>query len=133
MRSIDVNEKDYYDLSVGVVESSDAGNTGLSLPFDQASSGPLGRTATLTVHCNRPGSSVSLSGCVSHSVFAADMIDELRFGRIEVRPALRQVLVDGRIVSLGSRAFDVMMALNERRDRLVSKEELMDVACAGFW
>src|SRR6266849_6803507 len=59
------------------------------------------------------------------------MSDELRFGRIEVRPALRQLRVDGKPVVLGSRAFDVMMALVERRDRLVSKEELMDAAWPG--
>jgi hypothetical protein len=59
------------------------------------------------------------------------MSDELRFGRIEVRPALRQIRVDGKPVVLGSRAFDVLMALIERRDRLVSKEELMDTAWAG--
>ena len=60
------------------------------------------------------------------------MSDELRFGRIEVRPALRQVRVDGKPVVLGSRAFDVMMALVEHRDRLVSKEELMDAAWPGL-
>jgi adenylate cyclase len=59
------------------------------------------------------------------------MSDELRFGRIEVRPALRQVRVDGKLVVLGSRAFDVMMALVERRDRLVSKAELMDAVWPG--
>src|SRR5262249_38265243 len=59
------------------------------------------------------------------------MSEQLRFGRIEVRPALRQVRVDGKPVVLGSRAFDVMMALVERRDRLVSKAELMDAAWPG--
>lgn len=59
------------------------------------------------------------------------MSAELRFGRIEVRPALRQVRVDGKPVALGSRAFDVMMALVEHRDRLVSKTELMDAAWPG--
>ena len=59
------------------------------------------------------------------------MSEHLRFGRIEVRPALRQVRVDGKPVVLGSRAFDVMMALVERRDRLVSKAELMDAAWPG--
>ena len=59
------------------------------------------------------------------------MSEHLRFGCIEVRPALRQVRVDGKPVVLGSRAFDVMMALVERRDRLVSKAELMDAAWPG--
>jgi TolB-like protein/Tfp pilus assembly protein PilF len=56
------------------------------------------------------------------------MSDELRFGRIEVRPALRQVWVDGKPVVLGSRAFDLLMVLVERRDRLVPKDELLDAA-----
>src|SRR5882672_4692356 len=59
------------------------------------------------------------------------MSEELRFGRIEVWPALRQLRVDGKPVVLGSRAFDVMMALIERRDRLVSKAELLDAAWPG--
>lgn len=58
-------------------------------------------------------------------------MDQLRFGRIEVRPALRQLRVDGKPVVLGSRAFDVMMALVERRDRVVSKGELMDTVWPG--
>src|SRR3954451_10575552 len=60
------------------------------------------------------------------------MSEQLRFGRIEVQPALRLVRVDGKPVDLGSRAFDVMMALIERRDRLVPKAELMDAAWPGL-
>jgi DNA-binding winged helix-turn-helix (wHTH) protein len=48
------------------------------------------------------------------------------FDRIEVRPARRQVLADGQVAALGSRAFDVLMTLIERRDRTVSKQELLD-------
>jgi TolB-like protein len=59
------------------------------------------------------------------------MSDALCFGRIEVRPALRQLRVDGKPVALGSRAFDVLMALVERRDRLVSKAELIEAAWPG--
>jgi adenylate cyclase len=59
------------------------------------------------------------------------MSEVLRFGRIEIRPALRQLRVDGRPIVLGSRAFDVMMALIERRDRLVSKAELLDAVWPG--
>ena len=51
----------------------------------------------------------------------------LRFGRIELRPAERQLRVDGRSVALGARAFDVLMALAERAGRLVTKHELLDL------
>ena len=50
-----------------------------------------------------------------------------RFGRFELRPATRQVLVDNQLAPLGARAFDVLQALVERRDRLVTKAELLDL------
>ena len=46
-------------------------------------------------------------------------------------PATRQLLVDGQPSALGARAFDVLHALVERRDRVVSKNELLDVAWPG--
>lgn len=49
-----------------------------------------------------------------------------RFGRFELRPERRQLLVDGQPAKLGTRAFDVLLALMERRDRTVSKNELLD-------
>src|SRR5512140_3415836 len=51
-----------------------------------------------------------------------------RFGVIEIKPDERAVLVHGGAVTVGARAFDVLMALVERRDRVVSKDELMRVA-----
>jgi len=51
-----------------------------------------------------------------------------RFGHIDVRPTERQVLVDGRPASMGARAFDVLLALIERRGRIVTKDELLEVA-----
>jgi predicted ATPase/DNA-binding winged helix-turn-helix (wHTH) protein/Tfp pilus assembly protein PilF len=56
----------------------------------------------------------------------------LGFGRFEVRAASRQLLVDGQPVFLGARAFDVLIALIERRGRLVSKDELLDLAWPGL-
>ena len=53
------------------------------------------------------------------------------FGRIEIRPATRQLLVEGKPVAVGARAFDVLVALVERRERLVTKQELLDVAWSG--
>jgi len=55
-----------------------------------------------------------------------------RFGRFELRPATRQVLVDSQPVSLGARAFDVLQGLIERRERLVTKEELLALAWPGL-
>jgi len=54
------------------------------------------------------------------------------FGRFELRAANRQLLLDGQPVVLGARAFDVLLALVERRHRLVTKEELLDVAWPGL-
>jgi predicted ATPase/DNA-binding winged helix-turn-helix (wHTH) protein len=50
-----------------------------------------------------------------------------QFGAIEVRAAERQLIVDGQAVSLGARAFDVLLALVERRERTVSKAELLEL------
>jgi predicted ATPase/DNA-binding winged helix-turn-helix (wHTH) protein len=60
------------------------------------------------------------------------MTAPLRFGRAEVRPSERQLLVDGRPVGLGARAFDVLLALLERRDRIVAKNELLDSVRPGL-
>ena len=54
-----------------------------------------------------------------------------RFGRFELRPAERQLLDDRRPVPLGSRAFDVLQALVERRDRVTGKNELLEIAWPG--
>jgi predicted ATPase/DNA-binding winged helix-turn-helix (wHTH) protein len=50
------------------------------------------------------------------------------FGRYRADIARRALFVDGAPVRLGARAFDVLTALIERRERLVSKSELLDVA-----
>jgi predicted ATPase/DNA-binding winged helix-turn-helix (wHTH) protein len=42
-------------------------------------------------------------------------------------PEQRQLLRDGAPIKLGGRAFDVLLALVDRRDRTVSKNELMDL------
>lgn len=54
------------------------------------------------------------------------------FGRFELHPATRQLLADGRPVALGARAFDVLLTLIERRERLVTKNELLDLAWPGL-
>jgi non-specific serine/threonine protein kinase len=56
-----------------------------------------------------------------------------RCGHIEVRFAERQLLIDGRPAAVGARAFDVLVALIERRDRLVHKNELLDLVWPGLF
>ena len=60
------------------------------------------------------------------------MSDSLRFGRIEVWPRERQLRVDGVAASVGARAFDLLLALIERRDRLVTKSELLELVWPGL-
>ena len=55
-----------------------------------------------------------------------------RCGAIAIDADLRQVLVDGEPAKLGARAFDVLLALVERRDRIVSKRELLTLAWHGL-
>src|SRR6267142_5049978 len=55
-----------------------------------------------------------------------------RFGRVEVRTTERAVLVDDVPASLGARAFDVLLALIDNRDRLVTKNELLDIVWPGL-
>jgi non-specific serine/threonine protein kinase len=51
---------------------------------------------------------------------------------LEVRFAERQLLIDGAPAPVGARAFDLLVALIERRERMVSKKELMDLAWPGL-
>src|SRR6187402_1383556 len=48
-----------------------------------------------------------------------------RLGRLEVYPASRALLVDGLVVEVGGRAFDILMVLIEARGEIVSKDTLM--------
>ncbi|WP_280155519.1 winged helix-turn-helix domain-containing protein [Piscinibacter sp. XHJ-5] len=70
----------------------------------------------------------------SPPTFAAShpLSGSLRFGRCELQPRERRLLVDGKPAPLGARAFDVLVALAERSDRLVSKHELLDLVWPGL-
>ena len=54
------------------------------------------------------------------------------FGRFRLLVAERRLLVEGRPVALGSRAFDLLAALVARRDRVVPKDELIEVVWPGL-
>lgn len=49
----------------------------------------------------------------------------LEFGRFLLLPHRRELLADGQPLKLGGRAFDVLLALTERRGVVVSKGTLM--------
>ena len=56
----------------------------------------------------------------------------LKFGSFELQARRRRLLRDGEPVAIGARAFDVLVALAERRDRVVTKAELLDLAWPGL-
>jgi DNA-binding winged helix-turn-helix (wHTH) protein len=56
----------------------------------------------------------------------------LRFGRFELQPDQRRLLVDGAPAPLGGRAFDLLVALAERPGQLVGKHALMDLVWPGL-
>ena len=58
--------------------------------------------------------------------------EALRFGHFEIRRGERVLRLNGRSAAIGARAFDVLLALAERRDRLVTKHELLDLVWPGL-
>jgi predicted ATPase/DNA-binding winged helix-turn-helix (wHTH) protein len=56
----------------------------------------------------------------------------LVFGHFEIHTVRRRLLVGGRDVPVGARAFDVLLALVERRPALVTKNELFDAVWPGL-
>ena len=54
------------------------------------------------------------------------------FGEVEIRPAQRRVLRAGVPQALGGRAFDLLLALIERRGEVLSKDELMRQVWPGL-
>ena len=51
----------------------------------------------------------------------------MRFGRLEIDPGSRTVVVDGHARSLTSRQFDLLVALAENAGRTLSRDRLMDL------
>jgi predicted ATPase/DNA-binding winged helix-turn-helix (wHTH) protein len=56
---------------------------------------------------------------------ASETRTAIEFGRFSVWPHRRELVVEGRPMELGGRAFDVLMALIEARGAVVSKDALM--------
>ena len=56
---------------------------------------------------------------------------ELRFGAVRLDVQQRRLLIDGQPAKIGTRAFDVLVALVERRDRDVGKNELFELVWPG--
>lgn len=61
-----------------------------------------------------------------------EVSSRVTFGRVTVLPEERQLLVDGQPSKLGARAFDVLLVLIEQRDRVVTKEQLLDRVWPGL-
>jgi TolB-like protein len=56
----------------------------------------------------------------------------VRFESFEIQPEARQLFVKGIPTKLGARAFDILLVLIEHRDRIVSKDELLDRVWPGL-
>src|SRR6201993_2669504 len=54
-----------------------------------------------------------------------DALGSVELGRFRLLPHRRELRADGVAVDLGSRAFDILMALTEARGALVTKDELL--------
>jgi len=57
---------------------------------------------------------------------------ELVFDRCVIRGEARQVVVDGQPAKLGARAYDLLLVLIAHRERVVSKNELLDLIWPGL-
>ena len=59
------------------------------------------------------------------------MVRRVRFGRFELWPDERQLLADEKPTPLGARAFDLLCALVDQRERVLTKSELLERAWPG--
>lgn len=55
----------------------------------------------------------------------------LRCANLEIRPAERRVLADGRPIAVTVREFETLLALAERRNRVVPRTELYELVWGG--
>jgi predicted ATPase/DNA-binding winged helix-turn-helix (wHTH) protein len=66
------------------------------------------------------------------SVARHEFASPRRFGRFELHPAERVLLADGAPITLGSRAFDLLVAFVDRAGGLVTKDELLATVWQGL-
>jgi two-component system, OmpR family, phosphate regulon response regulator OmpR len=64
---------------------------------------------------------------------AGERAGPLRFGRLEIDRAARQVRVDGQRRELTSRQFDMLVLLVERAGRVQSREQIMEAIKGEEW
>jgi len=96
-----------------------------------ATSLPGGMPAALNFGYPLPESSLDRAAPVSASATVGE-IPDCSFGRFTLEPAQRRLLMDGQPVSLGARAFDLLVVLVARAGRLVSKQELLTSVWPGL-
>jgi TolB-like protein/DNA-binding winged helix-turn-helix (wHTH) protein len=61
-----------------------------------------------------------------------DVLDEYCFGKFRLEPARRSLTAAGKPVTLSARAFDILCLLVERRESVVSKDELRSAVWRGM-
>jgi TolB-like protein/DNA-binding winged helix-turn-helix (wHTH) protein len=61
-----------------------------------------------------------------------DVLDEICFGKFRLEPARRSLTAAGKPVTLSARAFDILCLLVERRETVVSKDELRAAVWRGM-
>src|SRR6516165_7641778 len=61
----------------------------------------------------------------------SDTPASIEFGNFSIFPHRRQLFADGRPITLGGRAFDVLLALIEASGAVVSKDELLNQVWQG--
>jgi len=66
-----------------------------------------------------------------HSIASLSM-DAMHFDGFVVLPGERRLIVNGESAKIGSRAFDLLLTLIASRDRVVSKEELLERVWTGL-
>lgn len=69
---------------------------------------------------------------MDRAVPALNVFPPSRFGHFALEPAQRRLLADGQPVSLGARAFDLLVILVARAGQLVSKHELLTLVWPGL-
>ncbi|MFN0186632.1 MAG: winged helix-turn-helix domain-containing protein, partial [Aquabacterium sp.] len=63
---------------------------------------------------------------------AAEAHGRIQFERFELQPGERRLLADGAPVSLGARAFDLLVLMCRRAGHLVTKDEILDAVWPGL-